>query len=53
MSSRKSIRVDDYEKGLLIAVITQVISDANSFSDDDIDKLKDIKKRMQARNGAK
>lgn len=53
MSARKTIRLDDYEKGLLITVITEAVSNENTFSQDDIEKLKDIKKRMQAKNGAK
>jgi hypothetical protein len=51
LSVKKSIKIDDYEKGLLIHVITAVISSGNSFSQDDLEKLKDIKKRLQSKNG--
>ncbi|MCU0822674.1 MAG: hypothetical protein MUC95_09430 [Spirochaetes bacterium] len=53
MSVKKSIRLDDYEKGLLIHVITDAISGGTSFSEDDMKKLKDLKKRLQGGNGAK
>ena len=46
MSVKKSIKFDDYEKGLLIHVITAVISNGNSFSQDDIEKLKDIEQKL-------
>ena len=47
MSARKSIKLDNYEKGLLITLITEAISCTNSFSQDDINKLMDLKKRLQ------
>lgn len=53
MSVKKSIKLDDYEKGLLIHVITAAISSGNSFSHDDLDKLKVLKKRLQGSNGVK
>ncbi len=47
MSARKSLKLDDYEKGLIINLITEAVSSENSFNQDDIEKLKDLKKRLQ------
>ncbi len=47
MATRKSIKLDDYEKGLLITVITEAMTCDNSFNQDDKKKIMDIKKRLQ------
>jgi len=47
LAAKKTIKLDNYEKGLLITVITEALSNVNSYSQDDIEKLKDLKKRLQ------
>ncbi len=47
MSSKKSIRLDDYEKGLLITLITEATAKKDIYNQDDLEKLKDIKKTLQ------
>lgn len=42
-----SIKLSNYEKGLLIVAITRAVTAGNDFSRDDIEKLNTIKKRLQ------
>jgi hypothetical protein len=49
MASEKKtvLKIDDYEKGLLISVIVRSLTCGNDFSPDDIQKLNQIKAQLQ------
>jgi hypothetical protein len=47
MNSEKIITLDNWGTGLLIGIISRAISSDKSLNNDDIDKLKNIKKQLQ------
>ncbi|MFA5519656.1 MAG: hypothetical protein WDA74_10420 [Spirochaetota bacterium] len=47
MKKNTSITLDNYEKGLLIGIISRAISDDKNLASDDIEKLKELKKELQ------
>jgi len=47
MTKSNSIKLDNYGKGLLVGLISKAISNDRDLTDDDIDKLKEIKKQLQ------
>ena len=47
MIKKSSIRLDNWGKGLLINLISKSISNDKNLTQDDIEKLKDIKKQLQ------
>ena len=47
MTAKKSLPLDNYEKGLLILAITKVLSSGHDFSADDVLKLKELKAKLQ------
>lgn len=47
MKKNTSINLDNYEKGLLIGIISRAISEDKSLASDDIEKLKELKKELQ------
>ncbi len=47
MKKGSSITLDDYGKGLLVGIISRALSDDQSLTADDIEKLKEIKKQLQ------
>ena len=46
-SKKKQFKIDNYEQGLLIAAITRSLSSGHDFSPDEVDKLKELKQRLQ------
>jgi len=47
MKTKKTTLLDNWGKGLLISIISKAISSDKSFNNDDIEKLKEIKKQLQ------
>ncbi|GEM_PF-1024953 len=47
MSSEKKMCLDNWGKGLLIGIISRAINADKSLNNDDIEKLKEIKKQLQ------
>jgi hypothetical protein len=47
MKSDKGIKLDNYERGLIISLINQVNKCGHDFSPDEIVKLNSIKKQLQ------
>lgn len=47
MTTKKVLKVDNYEQGLLISAITRALTGDNDFSPDDVKKLKDLKVKLQ------
>ena len=47
MSSEKNMCLDNWGKGLLIGIISRAINADKSLNNDDIEKLKEIKKQLQ------
>ena len=48
MSKKTNIKLDEYEKGLLITAIARAISNKDEYSPDDIAKLLEMKTRLQS-----
>jgi len=42
-----SIKLDNYGKGLLVNIISKAISNDRDLTEDDVEKLKEIKKQLQ------
>ena len=47
MSKQSTIKLDNWSKGLLINIISKAISNDKDMTQDDIEKLKEIKKQLQ------
>lgn len=47
MAKNESFKIDNYGKGLLVNLISKAISNDRDLTDDDIEKLKEIKKQLQ------
>ena len=47
MSKQSNLKLDDWSKGLLISIISKAISSDKDITQDDIEKLKEIKKQLQ------
>jgi len=47
VTSKTAIQLDNYEKGLLIYAITCALSANKDISQDDIEKLTELKSRLQ------
>lgn len=47
MASMKPLPIDNYEWGLLITAITNVLSGEHDFSPDDVQKLIELKAKLQ------
>lgn len=46
-NKKKSIKLNDLEKGLLIGLINKTLSDQSGLMEDDIETLKNIKVELQ------
>lgn len=44
---KKPLKLDPYEEGLLITAITRVLSGDHDFSPDDVERLKELKQKLQ------
>ncbi len=42
-----SLKLDNWSKGLLISIISKAISNDKDITQDDIEKLKELKKQLQ------
>jgi hypothetical protein len=47
MTKNEAFKIDNYGKGLLVSLISKAISNDRDLTDDDIEKLKEIKKQLQ------
>ena len=47
MAKTSSMKLDNWSKGLLISLISKAISSDKDITQDDIEKLKEIKKQLQ------
>ena len=47
MTKSSALKLDNYGKGLLVSLISKAISNDRDLTDDDIEKLKEIKKQLQ------
>ncbi len=47
MAKDSSLKLDNWSKGLLINLISKAISSDKDITQDDIEKLKEIKKQLQ------
>ena len=47
MSKLTNLKLDDWGKGLLVNIISKAISNDKDMTNDDIEKLKLIKKQLQ------
>jgi len=47
MAKMSSLKLDNWSKGLLISLISKAISSDKDITQDDIEKLKEIKKQLQ------
>ena len=47
MTKPSNLKLDDWSKGLLINLISKAISNDKDITQDDIEKLKEIKKQLQ------
>lgn len=47
MTKMKSLKLDNWSKGLLINLISKAISSDKDITPDDVEKLKEIKKQLQ------
>jgi len=47
MIKNEAFKIDNYGKGLLVGLISKAISNDRDLTDDDIEKLKEIKKQLQ------
>jgi hypothetical protein len=47
MSKQSILKLDNWGKGLLISIISKAISSDKDITQDDIEKLKEIKKQLQ------
>lgn len=47
MAKNEAFKIDNYGKGLLVNLISKAISNDRDLTDDDIEKLKEIKKQLQ------
>ena len=47
MAKVNSLKLDNWSKGLLINLISKAISSDKDITQDDIEKLKEIKKQLQ------
>jgi len=47
MAKSNALKLDNYGKGLLVNLISKAISNDRDLTDDDIEKLKEIKKQLQ------
>lgn len=47
MAKSNAFKLDNYGKGLLVSLISKAISNDRDLTDDDIEKLKEIKKQLQ------
>lgn len=47
MTKNEAFKIDNYGKGLLVNLISKAISNDRDLTDDDIEKLKEIKKQLQ------
>ena len=47
MAKPENLKLDNWSKGLLISLISKAISNDKDITQDDIDKLKEIKKQLQ------
>ena len=48
MAKDSILKLDNWSKGLLINIISKAISSDKDLTPDDIEKLKEIKKQLQA-----
>jgi len=47
MNKSNTYKLNNYGKGLLVNIISKAISNDRDLTDDDIEKLKEIKKLLQ------
>ncbi len=47
MAAKKPLVLDNYEQWLLIAAVNKALSCDNDFSPDDVQKLKELKTKLQ------
>ncbi|PKL19363.1 MAG: hypothetical protein CVV49_01400 [Spirochaetae bacterium HGW-Spirochaetae-5] len=47
MANESGLKLDNWSKGLLISIISKAISGDRDLNQDDIEKLKEIKKLLQ------
>jgi len=47
MTKQSTLKLDDWSKGLLINLISKAIRNDKDITQDDVEKLKEIKKQLQ------
>ena len=47
MTKMSNLKLDNWSKGLLISIISKAISSDKDITQEDIEKLKEIKKQLQ------